>query len=50
MTIVVITLGVIVLVALGILIGKYLFKKRKRINTIDDEYDYSGAINDNIIN
>ena len=50
LTIVVIALGVIVLVALGILIGKYLFKKRKRINTIDDEYDYSGSINDNIIN
>jgi hypothetical protein len=50
LTIVVISLGVIVLVALGLLIGKYLFKKRKRINTIDDEYDYSGEINDNIIN
>ena len=50
LTIVVIALGVIVLVALGILIGKYLFKKRKRINTIDDEYDYSGTMDDNIIN
>ena len=45
LTIVVIALGVTVLVAFGLLIGKYLFKKRKRINTIDDEYDYSGEIN-----
>ena len=48
--IVIIVLGVFVLVALGLLIGKYGFKKRKRINTIDDEYDYSGEINDKIIN
>jgi len=50
LTISLIVLGVIVLVALGILIGKYLFKKKKRINTIDDEYDYSETVNENIIN
>ena len=43
-------LGVIVLIILGIYIGKYLFKKKKRINTLEDDYDYEEAKNQNIIN
>jgi len=47
--------AMIILVALGIFIGKYIFKKKKRINTIDDEYDYTGKNdeeknNENLIN
>ena len=45
-----ICVGVIVLTILGIFIGKYIFKKKKRMNTIDDEYDYSGLNNENLVN
>ena len=31
----------IILIFLGIFIGKYVFKKKKRINTLDDDYDYT---------
>ena len=43
-------LGVIVLIILGIFIGKFLFKKKKRINTLEDDYDYEESKNQNIIN
>ena len=43
-------LGVIMLTVFGIFIGKYLFKKKKRINTLEDDYDYEEAKNENIIN
>ena len=42
--------GVIILTVLGIFIGKYLFKKKKRLNTLDDEYEYTEAIKEEIIN
>ena len=45
-----ICVGVIVFTILGIFIGKYIFKKKKRMNTIDDEYDYSGLNNENLVN
>jgi hypothetical protein len=50
LTISLIGLGVIILIVCGIFMGKYLFKKKKRLNTLDDEYDYSEAKNQNIIN
>ena len=42
--------GVIILVVLGIFIGKYLFKKKRRLNTIDDEYEYNEANKEELIN
>ena len=50
LTIGLIVLGVIILALLGVFIGKYLFKKKKRINTLDDGYEYPDTINENIIN
>ena len=50
LTIGLIVLGVIFLALLGLFIGKYLFKKKKRINTLDDGYEYPDTINENIIN
>ena len=50
LTIGLIVLGVIFLAILGVFIGKYLFKKKKRINTLDDGYEYPDTINENIIN
>jgi len=40
--IILITLGVIILFSLGIFIGKYFYKerKKKKINNIDEDYDY----------
>ena len=46
----VIGVGVIILVVLGIFIGKYLFKKKRRLNTIDDEYEYNEANKEELIN
>jgi hypothetical protein len=45
-----IVLGVIFRALLGVLIGKYLFKNKERINTLDDGYEYPDTINENIIN
>ena len=42
--------GVIILVVLGNFIGKYLFKKKRRLNTIDDEYEYNEANKEELIN
>ena len=40
--IILIIIGIIILLALGIFIGKYIFKdKKNRINTIEEEYDYT---------
>ena len=40
-TIALISVGIMILIVLGIFIGKYLFKKKKRLNTLDDEYEYT---------
>jgi len=50
LTVSLIAVGVIILIVLGIFIGKYLFKKKKRLNTIDDEYEYTEANKEKIIN
>ena len=50
LTLSLIAVGVIILIVLGIFIGKYLFKKKKRLNTIDDEYEYTEANKEKIIN
>ena len=46
----VISISVILLIVLGVFIGKYLFKKKKRLNTLDDEYEYTEDKNEKIIN
>ena len=50
LTLSLIAVGVIILIVFGIFIGKYLFKKKKRLNTLDDEYEYTEAIKEEIIN
>ena len=50
LTVSLIAVGVIILIVFGIFIGKYLFKKKKRLNTIDDEYEYTEANKEKIIN
>ena len=45
--IIIIILGIIVLLSIGIFIGKYYFKdKKKPMNIIDEEYDYSAKKDD----